>query len=88
MQSMPYKAGVAFNLRMGIMSAGCLGMMKSIKGVMRGSEKDFRLFLMAGVFLGIAQSVDGSTLTNYLKEHIGMMIMRRSTPFIWPVPAT
>jgi len=53
-------------------------MMKSIKGVMRGSEKDFRLFLMAGVFLGIAQSVDGSTLTNYLKEHIGMMIMQRS----------
>ena len=53
-------------------------MMKSIKGVVRGAEKDFCLFLIAGVFLGIAQSVDGSTLTNYLKEHFGMMILQRS----------
>ena len=45
---------------------------------MRGAERDFRLFLIAGVFLGIAQSVDGSTLTNYLKEHFGMMILQRS----------
>jgi nitrate/nitrite transporter NarK len=53
-------------------------MPKSIKGVVKGSEKDFMLFLIAGVFLGIAQSVDGSTLTNYLKEHFGMMIIHRS----------
>jgi MFS family permease len=53
-------------------------MMKSIKGVVRGAEKDFCLFLVAGVFLGIAQSVDGSTLTNYLKEHFGMLIIQRS----------
>jgi MFS family permease len=53
-------------------------MTKSIKGVLKGSEKDFLLFLIAGVFLGIAQSVDGSTLTNYLKEHFGMMILQRS----------
>jgi MFS family permease len=53
-------------------------MMKSIKGVVRGAERDFGLFLIAGVFLGIAQSVDGSTLTNYLKEHFGMMILQRS----------
>ena len=53
-------------------------MMKSIRGVVGGAEKDFRLFLIAGVFLGIAQSVDGSTITNYLKEHIGMMILQRS----------
>jgi len=53
-------------------------MMKSIKGVVRGAERDFSLFLIAGVFLGIAQSVDGSTLTNYLKEHFGMMILQRS----------
>ncbi len=44
-------------------------MIKRIKGVMQGAEKDFLLFLIAGVFLGVAQSVDGSTLTNYLKEH-------------------
>jgi MFS family permease len=53
-------------------------MMKSIKGAVRGADRDFRLFLIAGVFLGIAQSVDGSTLTNYLKEHFGMMILQRS----------
>jgi hypothetical protein len=53
-------------------------MMKSIKGVVRGAEKDFYLFLIAGIFLGIAQSVDGSTITNYLKEHFGMMILQRS----------
>jgi len=52
--------------------------MKSIKGVVRGAERDFSLFLIAGIFLGIAQSVDGSTLTNYLKEHFGMMILQRS----------
>ena len=53
-------------------------MIKAIKGVVRGAEKDFSLFLIAGIFLGIAQSVDGSTLTNYLKEHIGMLILQRS----------
>lgn len=53
-------------------------MMKSIRGVVKGAEKDFLLFLIAGVFLGVAQSVDGSTLTNYLKEHFGMLIIHRS----------
>jgi len=53
-------------------------MVKRIKGVVKGSERDFILFLVAGVFLGIAQSVDGSTLTNYLKEHFGMLITQRS----------
>jgi hypothetical protein len=53
-------------------------MIKSIKGVVKGSEKDFLLFLISGIFLGIAQSVDGSTLTNYLKEHFGMLIIHRS----------
>jgi predicted MFS family arabinose efflux permease len=53
-------------------------MIKSIKGVVRGSEKDFILFMISGIFLGVAQSVDGSTLTNYLKEHFGMLIIHRS----------
>ncbi len=53
-------------------------MIKRIKGVMQGAERDFLFFLASGVFLGIAQSVDGSTLTNYLKEHFGMMIIHRS----------
>jgi MFS family permease len=53
-------------------------MMRKIKGVVQGFERDFLLFLLSGVFLGIAQSVDGSTMTNYLKEHFGMMIIHRS----------
>jgi MFS family permease len=53
-------------------------MMMSVRGVLKGAERDFLLFLIAGAFLGIAQSVDGSTLTNYLKEHIGMLILQRS----------
>ena len=53
-------------------------MMKSVRGVLKGAERDFFLFLIAGAFLGVAQSVDGSTLTNYLKEHIGMLILQRS----------
>jgi predicted MFS family arabinose efflux permease len=53
-------------------------MMTSVKGVVKGAERNFYLFLAAGVFLGIAQSVDGSTITNYLKEHFGMMILQRS----------
>ncbi len=53
-------------------------MTKRIKGVVQGAEREFSLFLIAGVFLGIAQSVDSSTLANYLKEHIGMMILQRT----------
>ncbi len=53
-------------------------MIQKIKGVMQGCERDFLLFLFSGVFLGVAQSVDGSTLTNYLKEHFGMLIIQRS----------
>ena len=53
-------------------------MIKSLRGVVKGSERDFLLFLVSGIFLGIAQSVDGSTLTNYLKEHFGMLILHRS----------
>jgi nitrate/nitrite transporter NarK len=53
-------------------------MAKRIKGVLQGAERDFLLFLVSGIFLGIAQSVDGSALTNYLKEHFGMLITQRA----------
>ena len=52
--------------------------MNKIKGVVQGSERDFLLFLLSGVFIGITLSVEGSTLTNYLKEHFGMLILHRS----------
>ncbi len=44
----------------------------------KGRERDFLLFLLSGVFFGVAMAVDGSTLTNYLKEHIGIVILQRS----------
>jgi len=52
--------------------------MKRIQGVVQGMERNFLLFLFSGVFLGVAQSVDSSTLTNYLKEHFGMLILQRT----------
>lgn len=53
-------------------------MIGKVKGWLKGPERDFILFLISGACLGIAQSVDGSTLTNYLKEHFGMLIIHRS----------
>jgi MFS family permease len=53
-------------------------MIMKVRGRLKGLEKDFILFLISGACLGIAQSVDGSTLTNYLKEHFGMLIIHRS----------
>lgn len=53
-------------------------MTKQLKGVVQGAERDFLLFLVSGIFIGITLSVDGSTLANYLKEHFGMMILHRS----------
>jgi MFS family permease len=53
-------------------------MIMKVKGWLKGLERDFILFLISGACLGIAQSVDGSTLTNYLKEHFGMLIIHRT----------
>ena len=53
-------------------------MIMKVRGWLKGLERDFILFLIAGACLGIAQSVDGSTLTNYLKEHFGMLIIHRT----------
>jgi MFS family permease len=53
-------------------------MIMKVRGWLKGLERDFILFLISGACLGIAQSVDGSTLTNYLKEHFGMLIIHRT----------
>jgi len=45
----------------------------------KGMEKDFLLFLLANIFIGIAQSVDGSTLSNFLKERFDFVILQRTT---------
>ncbi|MCE5287270.1 MAG: MFS transporter [Pelosinus sp.] len=41
-------------------------------------DRNYLLFLLSTAFVGIAQSVDGATLTNYLKDGLGMMILERS----------
>ncbi|MCR4434796.1 MAG: MFS transporter [Clostridiales bacterium] len=41
-------------------------------------DRDFLLFIAAGIFLGIGQSVDGSTLANFLKEKLHFLILQRS----------
>jgi Na+/melibiose symporter-like transporter len=44
----------------------------------RNNDRNYLLFLLSTAFVGIAQSVDGATLTNYLKDGLGMMILQRS----------
>lgn len=53
-------------------------MINRLIGKLKLQNRDFILFLLVGVFLGIAQSVDGSTLNNFLKEKFHMMILQRS----------
>lgn len=49
-----------------------------IKELMKGNKRDFTLFMIVGVFVGIGQSVDGSTLTNFLKERFEILVLQRS----------
>ena len=53
-------------------------MIKIFINKVKSVEKDFLLFMIVGIFLGIAQSIDGSTLTNFLKERFGIAILQRS----------
>ncbi len=53
-------------------------MIKSLFNKTKGLEKNFLLFLLVGVFLGVAQSVDGATLNNFLKEKFDFVITQRS----------
>lgn len=53
-------------------------MVKALIGRVKGLEKDFILFIMVSIALGVGQSVDGSTLTNYLKETFHIAIIQRS----------
>lgn len=53
-------------------------MIHALKARMKYIDRNFLLFLMAGIILGIGQSVDGSTLTNFLKERFNIAILQRS----------
>lgn len=50
----------------------------ALKNKLTGMERDYLIFLLAGVFLGFGQSVDGATLTNYLKENLQLVITQRT----------
>ncbi|WP_027936809.1 MFS transporter [Anaeroarcus burkinensis] len=45
---------------------------------LRKMDRNYLLFLLSTALVGVAQSVDGSTLTNYLRDGLGMMILERS----------
>ncbi|MCX7923395.1 MAG: MFS transporter [Clostridia bacterium] len=53
-------------------------MIKRLADKIVGADKDFLLFLLVGVFIGIGQSVDGATLSNFLKEKFHIAILQRS----------
>lgn len=53
-------------------------MITRCKTWLRETDQNYLLFLLTSVFLGIGQSVDGATLTNYLKENFQMLIVQRS----------
>jgi hypothetical protein len=53
-------------------------MVKSLLGRVRLQQRDFILFLIVGICLGIGQSVDGSTMNNFLKEKFNMLILQRT----------
>lgn len=45
---------------------------------LRTMDRNYFYFLLSTAFIGIAQSVDGATLTNYLRDNLGLMILERS----------
>ena len=53
-------------------------MVKLLIARIKGIEKDFLLFMIVGVFLGVATSVDNSTLNNFLLEKFHLSITQRS----------
>jgi predicted MFS family arabinose efflux permease len=53
-------------------------MIKTIYAKLKEYDRDFILFLLVGVCLGLAQSVDGSTFNNFLKDKFHMLILQRS----------
>ncbi|MCX8131628.1 MAG: MFS transporter [Clostridia bacterium] len=53
-------------------------MVKTLIRKTKSMERDFLLFLLVGVFLGIGQSVDNSTLTNFLKDKFQIDVIQRT----------
>lgn len=52
--------------------------MDKLIGKLKSLNRDFVLFLFVGAFVGIGQSVDQSTLTNFLKDKLDLTILQRT----------
>jgi len=53
-------------------------MLNRLRERLKDYDRQFLLFLLVGVFLGLGQSVDGSAINNFLKDRFDMMILQRS----------
>lgn len=53
-------------------------MLKILLQKIKNSERDFILFLLVGVLVGIGQSIDAATLNNFLKDKFDLVIMQRT----------
>ncbi len=53
-------------------------MLKRITEKLNGVNREYLIFILAIIFMGIGQSVDGSTLSNFLKEKLDFAIMQRT----------
>lgn len=52
--------------------------LRTLSAKINGMDKNYLLFLVASAFLGVGQSVDGATLTNYLKDNLHLVIVQRA----------
>ena len=55
-------------------------MLTACKTWLREADRNYLIFLLASVFLGIGQSVDGATLTNYLKKAVVLIPIHGPLP--------
>lgn len=53
-------------------------MLKNVAEKLKGTNRDFLLFIIAGIFLGVAASAEGSILANFLKEKLHFMVLERA----------
>ena len=53
-------------------------MIRAFTEYLKDARKDYLIFLLVCVFLGIGQSVDGSTLSNFLRDKLHFLILQRS----------
>jgi len=53
-------------------------MLNQFTSKLKNIQRDFAIFLLVGVFLGIAQSIDGSAMNNFYKEKFDVVLIQRT----------